>query len=447
MSGTVSIRIRPPAGQIISLTVDLENTLLSLKETVAPLVRFASAAEVRVVFAGRILRDDEASLGSLGVAEGSTLHVVKLAANTAAASSASPNAPPPVPSSNPYFPVDRQDPLHNAMMDMMSQNPQLMQSLMMADPRLQALAERNPEVRQMLRDPETLQQMIQMMRNPALMREMMRNQDRSLSNIEAIPGGMAALSSLYSSMEQEEHALETRPQTSDESNRLFAERLGVNLNSSPADRPNDSALPNPWGPAPATRPAPRSAPVTAVPVPAPSLNDSFFGDGELSAAELQRIEQMFDALEGTAPAPSVPQATTGQTPSAFPFAPFFGLPPPAASTGAGAGAAGQDPTALLQRLQTELAALSMRAPGAAQGFPYPAPSVPAAAASTTSIAGGAGNTAPAPAPPTESPEERFKDELARMNDMGFTDKAKNIKALLAAGGNVDSAVIYLLDHS
>ncbi|KAF9431541.1 hypothetical protein BGZ76_000181 [Entomortierella beljakovae] len=39
-----------------------------------------------------------------------------------------------------------------------------------------------------------------------------------------------------------------------------------------------------------------------------------------------------------------------------------------------------------------------------------------------------------------SPEERFQVQLKQLNEMGFWDPSKNIKALLAAGGNVNSAI-------
>lgn len=44
----------------------------------------------------------------------------------------------------------------------------------------------------------------------------------------------------------------------------------------------------------------------------------------------------------------------------------------------------------------------------------------------------------------ESFESRFKEQLKDLSDMGFTDKIANIRALLAAGGNVNSAIEYLL---
>jgi ubiquilin len=50
--------------------------------------------------------------------------------------------------------------------------------------------------------------------------------------------------------------------------------------------------------------------------------------------------------------------------------------------------------------------------------------------------------------PTENssvpPEERYKDQLEKMAEMGFTNKEANIQALQATGGNVEMALERLL---
>ncbi|KAI8083760.1 hypothetical protein BDF21DRAFT_451308 [Thamnidium elegans] len=50
-------------------------------------------------------------------------------------------------------------------------------------------------------------------------------------------------------------------------------------------------------------------------------------------------------------------------------------------------------------------------------------------------------TAAAAAPTdTRSPEERFQVQLQQLNEMGFWDASKNIRALTATGGNVNAAI-------
>ncbi|KAG0235318.1 hypothetical protein B0O80DRAFT_437370 [Mortierella sp. GBAus27b] len=50
-------------------------------------------------------------------------------------------------------------------------------------------------------------------------------------------------------------------------------------------------------------------------------------------------------------------------------------------------------------------------------------------------------------PQPQRPEERFEVQLKQLNDMGFWDAARNIRALLAAGGNVNGAIEILFSGS
>lgn len=54
---------------------------------------------------------------------------------------------------------------------------------------------------------------------------------------------------------------------------------------------------------------------------------------------------------------------------------------------------------------------------------------------------GAPTAAPADSRP---PEERFQVQLQQLQDMGFTNASQNVRALLATGGNVHSAIEYIL---
>ncbi|RDB24521.1 Ubiquitin domain-containing protein DSK2 [Hypsizygus marmoreus] len=126
---------------------------------------------------------------------------------------------------------------------------------------------------------------------------------------------------------------------------------------------------------------------------------------------------------GGFPAPGTPGGASTATPSAgsaptaagAPFPPFNLFAPPAA----GGGTAGQppnpfgmDPAAMQQFMG---------------GFGAPA-------------FGGA----PAAPADTRSPEERFQVQLQQLQDMGFTNASQNVRALLATGGNVHSAIEYIL---
>jgi ubiquilin len=68
---------------------------------------------------------------------------------------------------------------------------------------------------------------------------------------------------------------------------------------------------------------------------------------------------------------------------------------------------------------------------------------------TSGISGGQANAFGQFSPPapvsSEPPEVRFQNQLAQLNDMGFFDADENIRALLAAGGNVNAAIERLLN--
>ncbi|KAI5119312.1 hypothetical protein M0805_004556 [Coniferiporia weirii] len=134
----------------------------------------------------------------------------------------------------------------------------------------------------------------------------------------------------------------------------------------------------------------------------------------------------------TTPAPGSPGAAPGaqQNPYAA-LAGLFGSMPPPPPAGGGASPFGMVDPALVQQLLG--------------GFGGPAPS-PGAAASPFGAFGGLGGASGAPAAPadTRSPEERFSVQLGQLQDMGFTNAAQNVRALLATGGNVHAAIEYIL---
>ena len=125
----------------------------------------------------------------------------------------------------------------------------------------------------------------------------------------------------------------------------------------------------------------------------------------------------------TTPSTTTPNTTSPTTPSpaANPFG-MFGR-----AGGAGGNPFGAPDPALMQQL------LGGGGFGGAGGYGgYGAP--------------GAGGFGGAPAVPTDTrpPEERFQVQLQQLQDMGFTNAAQNVRALLATGGRVDSAIEYIL---
>merc|ERR1719195_1497301 len=62
--------------------------------------------------------------------------------------------------------------------------------------------DRNPEIRQMLNNPEVLRQMMEIARNPSRLQEMTRTMDRQMQNLEAMPGGMNILQRMYRDVQE-----------------------------------------------------------------------------------------------------------------------------------------------------------------------------------------------------------------------------------------------------
>ena len=97
-------------------------------------------------------------------------------------------------------------------------NPEMIETMMRMNPQMQQIMDSNPEIRHMFNNPQLIRQALEMARNPSMMQvvnfshililwhfinqEMMRNQDRALSNLEALPGGMNALERLYRDVQE-----------------------------------------------------------------------------------------------------------------------------------------------------------------------------------------------------------------------------------------------------
>ena len=60
------------------------------------------------------------------------------------------------------------------------------------------------------------------------------------------------------------------------------------------------------------------------------------------------------------------------------------------------------------------------------------------------LGGGGGGLGFGPPPPVANPEEAYATQLLQLQDMGFYDRAENIRALQSTGGNVNAAVERLL---
>ncbi|KAH6911697.1 hypothetical protein BKA70DRAFT_1146120 [Coprinopsis sp. MPI-PUGE-AT-0042] len=139
----------------------------------------------------------------------------------------------------------------------------------------------------------------------------------------------------------------------------------------------------------------------------------------------------FGAGGGAFPAPGVPAGGTVGTTGATTGTP--GATGTAGTPGTGFGAAGTpgaagNPVDFMQQMQQMQQMFGAGGPfgmGAGAGG-WGSPAVPATPADT------------------RPPEERFQVQLQQLQDMGFTNAQQNVRALLATGGNVHSAIEYIL---
>ncbi|KEG02255.1 ubiquitin-like protein, putative [Plasmodium vinckei vinckei] len=121
----------------------------------------------------------------------------------------------------------------------MFDNSDFLKSIMNSNKQLQKLREKNSELNHMLNDSQTLKQSFEMIKNPSLMKELMRNTDRAISNIEAIPGGFNTLRRMYHNIQEPMYASVEMP---NEKNQNTIKEYDLN-SSSP---PTTEAFPNPW---------------------------------------------------------------------------------------------------------------------------------------------------------------------------------------------------------
>jgi ubiquilin len=134
-------------------------TVKELKELIQSTTG-VSANELRLVYKGRILQQEQQLISDFQFQEGETLHVAKTKATPTASG---PQTLPTQPPTDPFAAL-----LDNPFAQAMLSNPQFMQSLIQHDPSIQQLIQDQPEMREFLSDPDFLRQMMDAARNPAL---------------------------------------------------------------------------------------------------------------------------------------------------------------------------------------------------------------------------------------------------------------------------------------
>ncbi|KAI0801499.1 hypothetical protein C8Q74DRAFT_1192221 [Fomes fomentarius] len=421
-SSDISINVKGPSELKLQITIATDKTVADLKQAIAE-KSDVPADRQRLIYSGRVLKDEDA-LSTYKIQSSHTIHMVKGAARSgAAAQSSTPQQLPTMQAGqNPHDPLTQLNgPMGFGLMAGL--NPFAELGLNPNDPNM---------MQSMLNSPQFLQQMSSVMSNPAV-----------LDQIIATNPQLAAMGPQVREVFRSERfrQMMSNPDTL----RMMLQMSNVMREPGMGPAGGLGGLGGFGG------------------LGGAGAGGGFPAPGLPSTARQQQQQQ-----PGSPPAAGTPgsnstspQANPFQNPLFNPFA--FPFPPPAAGvnpnasgtpgadSGAGAtgGAAPQPPPlggglfdpAVMQQM---LAAFGGGAgPGAGAGA-----GLGAGAANPFGLGGlgglGAFGAPPAPAD-SRSPEERFQVQLQQLQDMGFTNASQNVRALLATGGNVHSAIEYILN--
>ncbi|KAI8078814.1 uncharacterized protein BX664DRAFT_342766 [Halteromyces radiatus] len=462
----ITIKIRPSNGVFFDIQIDPKSTVLQLKEKIAQHMENTSASQIKLVYSGHILKDDK-TCSSYEIITGHTIHVVKSktsstsspAASTDTTTKSSPvkttnnndnnnvsspststtttsttsnptpglsgrfpgfgsdmsGMPPGMPPMNPEAMRQMMD---SPFMQGLLNNTEFVRSIIMSNPQMRSLVEENPEIGHVINDPAFLRQSIEMMRNPELMREAQRSNDRALSNIEALPGGFNHLRRMYSTLQDPlDSASRPNDTSSDEANERLARQL--NVTSVRENTLNTQALPNPWA------------------APSTNTNNNNTNNSTNAGSNTSAPPNPFAALLGGSGSPS---------PFPFPFPGANSSSDANTSTTGNQGSGASVPFWADPNLAAQLQQSMMMGQQQQQQQQQPSflPFMQNMFGNSNNTSGS--TTTTTPSQPTEPPETRFHTQLGVLEEMGFSERQANIRALLATGGDVQAAIEYLLNH-
>ncbi|KAF1783890.1 Ubiquitin-related domain [Phytophthora cactorum] len=382
--------------------------------------------------------------------------------------------------------------MDSPMMQSILNNPDIMRNIMQSNPAMQQLMEQNPQLNHIMNDPELLRQSMEAMRNPAAMREMMRNQDTALRNIESHPEGFNALRRMYHDVQ--EPLMDAAASGTPASRGPAFTMPGVAGGSSNANSTSSTtqsqassstsstpAAANPWGTSgTASGTAPTGAAGAAAnPWGAAGMGGlggmgGMGGMGGLGSNPEMMAQMMQSPLFQAAldQVSSNPEQFISQMETMNPqMAAMMDANPQMRQMMSNPEFLRQamNPQNMQAMMQMQNAMNQLRGSGLMPGLEGMNLGAGTGAASTAGTAGttGAANPAAAnpfamfggfpgagfgaaastPAAPAGNPEEIYASQLTQLNDMGFSNRDQNIRALQATFGNVQAAVDRLLSGS
>lgn len=377
--------------------------------------------------------------------------------------------------------------MQSPMMQNLMSNPDTIRMMMENNPEMRRVMDSNPQLRAVLDDPEMMRRSLEMMRDPSSMQNMMRNQELAMSQIENLPGGFNALRRMYEDVQEP---------MMDAMSGMGSSSSGGTASSSSASSPGEStnagagaggtAMPNPWGSSPRT-----SAPAASSNTSSnPSLNSGtnpWAGNGTGASTSPWLNPSASGNTTGTPGMPGMPNMNLEQTISMLenplinnmmqqmmsdpaslqqmmdsnPMMQQMRQSNPAAAammSNPEMMRSMMDPSNLRAMLQAQQAMQTL----GNNGFPMMPPFIGGQAPNTSTSNNNSNSgldfssllnqfqttsvSSPVPSSPV-TPEQRFENQLKTLNDMGFTDREANIRALEACHGNVNRAVERLISEN
>ncbi|CAM0870500.1 unnamed protein product [Alopecurus aequalis] len=506
-----TLHIRGTSGNKFAVQADLGATVGAFKAIVAASCD-VPAAQQRLIYKGRILKDDQ-TLASYGVETDHTIHMVRGAAPPATSAapaaanqgiSTTANTPPAgfggllqglgttgtagsggfglsgsgLPgleqmqqqlTENPNL---MRDVLNMPAMQSIMNSPDLIRDMIMNNPQMRELVDRNPDLAHVLNDPSILRQTVEAARNPELMREMMRNTDRAMSNIESSPEGFNMLRRMYENVQEPFLNATTMAGEGDRNANPFAALLGNQGSnqardpagdaSTTAPVPNTNPLPNPWSAnAGAAQGAARPAPAARSPASGGlgGLGSADLGSmlgGGADASFLNQVLQnptMMQMMQNIMSNPESMNQLLNLNPnvrnmmeSNSQMREMFQNPEFLRQL--------TSPETLQQLISFQQALTGQLGQQAGLGTqagtnPGNVNNLNNLMSMFSGLGAGGGLGFPSASSVLESavpPEERFATQLAQLQEMGFFDTQENIRALSATAGNVHAAVERLLGN-
>ncbi|CAG8460045.1 11247_t:CDS:10 [Funneliformis mosseae] len=436
----INVKFRPSTGDGFDYRFDPgQLTVQQLKEKLA-LRTTIPADSMRLVYSGRVLKDED-MVDLYGVKEGHTIHVVRGADNRAAEQAA--NVPPSSTgqrstnsaTTNPFANFDQdlmRSMMNSPMIRHLLSNPEIVRSMVMQNPTMRQMIERNPEIGHIIT--------MDMARNPELMREMMRNNDRALANLETIPGGFNHLRRMYHTLQEPlESAGRHNDQSSEAANRRLAEML--NVESPPEGRINVTPLPNPWAPRNNNNSS-TSGNITSIFGGIPSFGIMGLQMPFPSPSSASRIA---NSTQGSTTQSTTQNSQANGTPNATSLTNAPGTTQNFSNINLPQNLSMSTDPEYSRRIQQVMQRFMPSQFASRQQMPQPYYPTslfgsPNPFFTNMSQSLGASQTTTT----SEPPETRFRAQLQTLEEMGFMDQAENIRALLAAGGDVNSAIELLL---